>query len=98
MGFGAKRKTQKLYSAILNRHYLPYRHHSSPHRQKHVHSKAMPQLSGAIPVSNASTSAPAVMEALRNKIQQLEKKEAATQQQVEEMQRRFDRQEADRKI
>jgi hypothetical protein len=58
----------------------------------------MPQLSGAIPVSNASTSAPVVMEALRNKIQQLEKKEAATQRQVEVMQRRFGRQEADRKI
>ena len=58
----------------------------------------MPQLTGYIPVSNASTSAPAVMEALRNKIQQLEKKEAATQRQVEVMQRRFDRQEADRKI
>jgi hypothetical protein len=38
------------------------------------------------------------MEALRNKIQQLEKKEAVTQRQVEVMQRRFYRQEADRKI
>jgi hypothetical protein len=57
----------------------------------------MPQLAGSIPVSTASTSVPAVMEALRNKIKQLEK-EAATQRQVEVMQRRFDRQEADRKI
>jgi hypothetical protein len=38
------------------------------------------------------------MKALWNKIQQLEKKEAATQRQVEVMQRRFDRQEANRKI
>jgi colicin import membrane protein len=38
------------------------------------------------------------MEALRNKIQQLEKKEAATQRQMEVVQRRFDRHECDRKV
>jgi hypothetical protein len=57
----------------------------------------MPQLAGPIHVSNASASPPAVMEALRNKIKQLEK-EAATQRQMEVMQRRFDRQEGDRKM
>jgi hypothetical protein len=54
----------------------------------------MPQLAGSIPVSTASAT-PAVMEVLRNKIRQLE---AATQRQMELMQRRFDRQEADRKM
>jgi hypothetical protein len=58
----------------------------------------MPQLTGSISVSTASTSPPAVMGALRNKVRQLEKKEAATQRQIELMQKRFDRQEADRKM
>jgi hypothetical protein len=51
----------------------------------------MPQLAGSIRVSTANASPPAAMEALRNKIQQLEK-DAATQRQMEVMQRRFDRQ------
>jgi hypothetical protein len=57
----------------------------------------MPQLIGSTSVSIANASPPTAMEALRNKILQLEKKEAATQRQMEVMQRRFDRQEADRK-
>jgi hypothetical protein len=54
----------------------------------------MPQLPGPIPITSES---PPAMEALRNKIRQL-KKEAATQRQMEVMQRRFDQQEAGRKI
>jgi hypothetical protein len=55
----------------------------------------MPQLTESTPTASES---PAVMEALRNKIRQLEKKEAATQRQMELMRRRSDQQETDRKI
>ena len=54
----------------------------------------MPQLSGSIPIASES---PSIMEALQKKIRELEK-EAATQRHMELMQRRFDQQEAVRKM
>jgi hypothetical protein len=55
----------------------------------------MPQLPGATSIASES---PSVMEALRNKIRQLEKEAATQQRNTEQMQQRFEQQETGRKM
>jgi hypothetical protein len=80
---GSKAPTSRSSGARAHQELTPYT------------STAMPQLPRFIPTG--SESPPAIMEALRNKIRQLETA-AAMQQQMEQIQRRFDQQENERKM